>query len=175
MRITNLCEFTDNELQIFVQKYSLLFFVFLFSVTVFAQDTVPAAPVPSSCNLVQGTLTYTNRYCGGARPSDEMLAEYATPRNFTNSTIYLKRKKGGKVIYKIVADKDGKFKKCIKPGKYFLYMSKYYDKKNLSLNFNPKCAMAWTSYGEVEILDHAKKLYLLNMDFGCDPCSPPRP
>ena len=150
---------------------------FLYSFTAYTQDTVPvpASITPStSCNLVQGTLTYTNRYCGGARPSDEMLAEYATPQNLTSTTIYLKRKKGGKIIYKIVADKDGKFKKCIKPGKYFLYMSKYYD-KNLALNFNPKCKMAWHSYGEVEILNRAKKLYLIDMHFDCDPCSPPRP
>lgn len=159
-----------------------LVFLFFISVNVLAQDTTQVVKhdsilpsVPSySCNLVQGTLTYTNRYCGGARPSEEMLAEYATPHNLTSTTIYLKRKKGGKVIYKIVADKDGKFKKCIKPGKYFLYMSKYYNKE-LHLNFNPKCDKAWTSYGEVEILNHAKKLYLLNLDFGCDPCSPPRP
>jgi L-rhamnose isomerase len=123
---------------------------------------------------VQGGITYTNRYCGGARPSEEMLTEYATPKNFVSTTIYLKRKKGGQVIYKIVTDKDGKFKKCIKPGKYFLYMSKYYNKK-LQLNFNPNCSKAWTSYGQVEILNHAKKLYSFNMEFGCDPCSPPRP
>ncbi len=159
-----------------MKNFRLTVFVFLFSVSAFAQDTVsaPVPALPSSCNLVQGTLTYTNRYCGGARPSEEMLAQYATPRNFTSTTIYLKRNKGGKVIYKIVADKEGNFKKCIKPGKYFLYMSKYYDKK-LSLNFNPKCKAAWTSYGEVEILNHAKKLYLININFDCDPCSPPRP
>jgi hypothetical protein len=165
LRITN---------RVVVKKNFLAFFIFPFFTN--AQDTVPPAapPVSSSCNMVQGTVTYTNRYCGGARPGEEILAEYATPKNFVSTTIYLKRKKGGKVIYKIVTDKDGKFKKCIKPGKYFLYMSIYYNKK-LPLNFNPKCTMSWTSYGEVEILDHAKKLYLLNLHFDCDPCSPPRP
>jgi len=166
-----------------VTRYLFPFLVFLFSINAFAQDTVKAPvvvlsdslPLPSSsCNLVQGTVTFTNQYCGGARPSEQLLAEYATPQNFVNTTIYLKKKKGGKVIYKIVTDKNGKFKKCIKPGKYYLYMSKYYNKK-LRLNFNPKCAMAWTSYGEVEVLNHAKKLYTLNLGFGCDPCSPPRP
>jgi hypothetical protein len=163
-------------------KGYLPFFFLLFSFNVFAQDSLraptppldSAAPKISSCNMVQGIVTYTNSYCGGARPSEEMLADYATPKNFVSTTIYLKRKKGGKVIYKIVTDKDGKFKKCIKPGKYLLYMSKYYNKK-LPLNFNPKCTMSWTSYGEVEILDHAKKLYAFNLHFGCDPCSPPRP
>ena len=155
--------------------------LFLFAISIFlcvnvdAQDSVTTpSPVTSSCNLVKGTLTFTNQYCGGARPSEEILAEHDRPQNFVSTTFYLKRKKGGKVIYKIVTDSEGNFKKCIKPGKYFLYMSKYYNKK-LSLNFNPKCTMAWTSYGEVEVLDHAKKLYLLNMHFGCDPCSPPRP
>lgn len=103
-----------------------------------------------------------------------MLADYATPRNLTNTIIYLKRKKGGQVIYTIAADKDGKFKKCIKPGKYFLYMSTHYNKK-LLVNFNPSCAKAWRSYGEVEILNHAKKLYVFSLFFNCDPCSPPRP
>jgi hypothetical protein len=158
-----------------VRKFLFPFFFLLFSINVFAQDTTSApSPPPPSCNLVQGTLTYTNRYCGGARPSEEMLADYATPQNLAKTIIYLKRRKGGKVIYKIAGDKDGKFKKCIKPGTYFLYMSKYYD-KTLRLNFNPDCPKAWHSYGEIEILDHAKKLYLVNMNFECDPCSPPRP
>ncbi|MBK5286140.1 MAG: hypothetical protein JJE25_12130 [Bacteroidia bacterium] len=146
----------------------IIILVTLFSISSHAQNSAPY-------NLVQGKLIFKQSYCGGARPSEEMLAYYDSLRPLSNTTIYLSRKIGGKNIYKLVSDGKGNFKKCARAGKYFIYMSKDYDQSVLS-NFNPDCAK-WmkSNFGELEIIDGGKKLYNITLHFGCDPCSPPRP
>lgn len=145
------------------------FFLFLFSINSIAQDSLPPF------NSIHGTLTFNQRYCGGPRPTEEMEAQLDSLRPLPNTTIYLARKKGGKFIYKLVSDKNGNFKKRMRAGKYFVYMSKNYTQQTLP-NFNPNCAK-WmkTNFGEVEIINGEKKSYSINLRFGCDPCSPPRP
>lgn len=126
-------------------------------------------------NSVKGALTFNQRYCGGPRPTEEMEAQLDSLHPLPNTTIYLARKKGGKFIYKLVADGNGNFKKRMRAGKYFVYMSKNFDRQTLP-NFNPGCAK-WmkTIFGEVEIINGEKKSYSINLRFGCDPCLPPRP
>ena len=152
-------------------KYFLnIFFVITFSILSQAQT-----PVTPSYNLVQGKLKFNQRYCGGARPSEEMLAQFDSLRLLPNTTVFLSRKIGGKFIYKLVSDGKGNFKKKMRAGKYFVYMSRNYDKYLLS-EFNPDCEkMMKSTFGEVEIIEGGKKLYNINLHFGCDPCSPPRP
>lgn len=126
-------------------------------------------------NDVQGRLTFNQSYCGGARPSEEMLAQYDSIRPLPNTTVYLARTKGGKFIYKISSDEKGKFKKKMRAGKYLVYLSRNYSKEALPY-FNPKCTKWMKSvFAEVEVINGGKKLYNINLHFGCDPCSPPRP
>ena len=129
----------------------------------------------SAFNNIQGTLKFNQRYCGGARPSEELLAMFDSIRPLPNTMVYLARKKGGKFIYKLFTDKNGNFHKRIRAGKYFVYMSKQYDHEVL-FDFNSHCGK-WMkhAFAEVEIINGENKTYSLLLRFGCDPCSPPRP
>src|SRR5258708_2551390 len=154
------------------------FFVLLLTIVNCQLSISLKAQTPSvtpTYNLVQGRLMFNVRYCGGARPTEEMLAQFDSLRPLPNTTVFLSRTQGGKFIYKLVSDSTAHFKKKMKAGKYFVYMSKDYNHDVLS-NFNPGCAK-WmkTQFAEVEVINGGKKLYNIALHFGCDPCSPPRP
>jgi hypothetical protein len=118
---------------------------------------------------------FKQRYCGGARPSEELLAMLDSLRTLPNTTVYLARQRGGKLLYKLTSDAKGNFKKRMRAGKYYVYMTKKYE-PGLLTNFNPNCEEWMKSiFGEVEIINGGKKLYNINLHFDCDPCSPPRP
>ncbi|HLG35597.1 MAG TPA: hypothetical protein VI757_12015 [Bacteroidia bacterium] len=155
--------------ELYFLLFAFCFLLFCFSTNAQSTDSLPPF------NNVKGTLLFNQRYCGGARPSEEMLAMYDSLRPLPNTTIYLARKNGGKFIYKLVSDKNGNFKKRMRAGKYFVYMSRNYDQSAI-VNFNPDCKQWMKSiFGEVEIINGEKKLCHINLRFGCDPCSPPRP
>ena len=144
---------------------------FAFCLLLFCINAIAQTP---AYNLVQGKLMFNQRYCGGARPSEEMLTQFDSLRPLPNTTVYLSRNVGGKIIYKLVSDGKGNFKKKMRAGKYFVYMSRNYNQGALSF-FNPDCAKWMKSrFGEVEIINGGKKLYNISLHFGCDPCLPPR-
>ncbi|CAN5169128.1 hypothetical protein BH09BAC5_BH09BAC5_10160 [soil metagenome] len=80
----------------------------------------------SAVDIIEGTVTYTLSYCGGARPSPEILAEYAKAKLFVNSTLKLKNSSGE---YFLKTDKNGNFKEAIPVGTYKVYLTKNTDKK----------------------------------------------
>jgi hypothetical protein len=73
---------------------------------------------------VSGTVTSTSNYCGGARPSDEMIAQLATPRPKPNAKIYIKSGEvnsfESKVIRVLKTDANGNFHTKLLPGKYLI-------------------------------------------------------
>lgn len=74
--------------------------------------------------LISGTVTETNDYCGGARPSDEILTQLATPRPLVNKKIYIKKGEvnafDSKVILVLTSDSKGNFHAKLRPGKYLV-------------------------------------------------------
>ncbi|HET6990629.1 MAG TPA: hypothetical protein VFJ43_04860, partial [Bacteroidia bacterium] len=83
------------------------------------KDTTPSAPI------IKGTVLYNLPYCGGARPTQEILDELAQMKPLTKSTLKLKNKSGE---YFITTDSKGKFSIAIPPGKYDVYLTKKTDK-----------------------------------------------
>lgn len=73
---------------------------------------------------VSGVITGTSGYCGGAAPSDEMLADLATPKPIANKKIYIKKgvinSLNSKVLMTLTADSAGKFHTTLPPGKYII-------------------------------------------------------
>lgn len=73
---------------------------------------------------VSGTVTSTSSYCGGARPSDEILADVATPRPIPNKKIYIKKGESNsfdsKAIIVLTSDAKGNFHAKLAPGKYLV-------------------------------------------------------
>ena len=82
---------------------------------------------------VAGVITGTSNYCGGARPSDEMLADIATPKPIPNKKIYIKKGEinsfKNKILLTLITDSAGKFQAKLPPGKYLIVDG---DKKDMT-------------------------------------------
>jgi len=131
---------------------------------------------PTANNNVSGTVVFVNSYCGGIRPSDEMLQEYRKEYPLTNSTILLKNIDEAKnKSIKITTDSKGNFNAKLNPGTYNLFMTENYS-KTMGANFNSSCA-DWLNqnFGPTLIFDGMNKGYKIIFTFGCNPCDPPRP
>ncbi len=91
-----------------MKNFAVLLSFLLYTHLVFAQKKGGAKLV-----LIQGQITQTADYCGGAQPSEEMLEAMAKPRPLANKEIIIKigpkNKAGSPVFKKIVADNEGKF------------------------------------------------------------------
>ncbi|MBK8845877.1 MAG: hypothetical protein IPO27_04590 [Bacteroidetes bacterium] len=84
---------------------------------------------------VKGNLTFTYDYCGGARPSDEMLAKLKEPRVIEGFTVYLKPGKENStaaITDSAQCDSNGNYVFRIPKGDYVILMPaqvKEYDLK----------------------------------------------
>jgi hypothetical protein len=67
-------------------------------------------------------LNYTESYCGGARPTEEMLAEMSQPKPMVGERLYLRKGSANNVDEPVVAseitDHSGKAIFHVKPGQY---------------------------------------------------------
>lgn len=110
-------------------------------------------------------VSYTNSYCGGARPTDEILLKYNTAHKLSNFKIKL----SGKKISLITTDSLGFFTCKLKPGNYFIFLTEEKN-KNIITNYNPDCIkMLKTAYAELHI-EKGKSTYDVKLNFPCNPC-----
>lgn len=68
----------------------------------------------------EGMVFYTLPYCGGARPTEEILAEKKKAKPLTNSTLKLKNKSGD---YLVVTNEKGLWRSGIPAGTYDVYLT----------------------------------------------------
>lgn len=91
---------------------------------------------------VSGTIFYSESYCGGARPTDEMYLEITRERPYAGKKMYLlkgNKNEENKSIYdSIVPDSEGNFKLDLPPGEYCLIQSIQRDKKVFAYCENTK-------------------------------------
>jgi hypothetical protein len=69
-------------------------FLFLFPILLYAQTS---KKVSSKKYNITFSITQTMNWCGGMRPSDEMLKEFSSPKPFPNKWIYVKKNTKGKL------------------------------------------------------------------------------
>jgi hypothetical protein len=115
-------------------------------------------------------VTFTNNYCGGARPTPEIETKYNTPKDLSHFVLYIghEKKKGGT---KAVTDSLGNCNSALKPGDYYIQVLEIRD-KNLFTNFTPSCKkMRTMKYAQLHI-EEGKKEYEVNLHFPCNPCQP---
>lgn len=103
--------------------------------------------------LIKGNVKQTSSYCGGARPSQEMLDEFATPKPFPNKTFYVLKGKTNNLSNKIIAtfttDTNGNFSFKLPPGTYSILVEeqtkpiKAQDYTNKYQTVNDKCLQRW--------------------------------
>lgn len=115
-------------------------------------------------------VTYTNSYCGGARPTPEIEQKLQVPQNFHDVHIVL----NGKMHCKAKTDSLGYFSLPLKPGKYKIYLTKFKNEAHFT-TYDPACKqMLQMSYGEFTV-DKGVFDYEVNLHFPCNPCEPARP
>ena len=138
-----------------------------------------------------GTLTETNDYCGGARPSDEILTQLGTPRPLANKKIYIKKGEvntfDNKVILVLTSDSKGNFHAKLRPGKYLVVDSTkkdpaYYNQllktyKNQTANYlaiDSLCLKEWyvKPTGVFEVSATEKKSITVNFHKACSEAIP---
>jgi hypothetical protein len=69
-------------------------------------------------------ITRTSAYCGGARPSPEVMTDLQTPKPFPRKKLYLKKGEKNtfttKIFMELTSDSAGKVNCQLQPGKYFI-------------------------------------------------------
>lgn len=127
-------------------------------------DTVVVEPTYKTSFRV----LYTSSYCGGARPSEEMLAEYATPKLLTVSWIKFRNHFSGKE-YILQTNAEGIAETEMEEGKYDVFLTKDINPK-LSTGFDPKCKL-WTDQLLLTIkVTSSGKMQDVTIHFICNPC-----
>jgi len=138
--------------------------------------------------IVEMRLTYKEPYCGGARPTPEILEELAKPRPYAGKTLIFVNQKNK--VDSVKTDNEGTFSYQVKPGKYRVYEAwRFYrktpDGTNHS-NYDKECLKKEWSKALYEIVvdgKNIKKTELCSISVQCpwnQPCMkesamPPRP
>src|SRR5207253_2092130 len=111
--------------------------------------------------------TFTNNYCGGARPTPEIEKALNTPKDLSEFYILLENKKQ----LKVKTDSTGNFKATLKTGAYKIYLTNRVNPA-LFANYTPTCEkMLHTPYGKL-LIEKGKSSYDINLHFPCNPCEP---
>jgi hypothetical protein len=86
---------------------------------------------------IVGVYTENSAYCGGARPSQEILADLERPIPTANKVLYLKKGSSNitkqKKLIKVITNANGQFNFLLAPGKYCIVGSDKIDTKYFQL------------------------------------------
>lgn len=71
---------------------------------------------------LSGNITFTSDYCGGARPSENMLERLATPTPYQGKVFYIRSGErnnlNSPILYTVVTDSTGHYSVSLPPGNY---------------------------------------------------------
>lgn len=114
---------------------------------------------------VNWELTQDQKYCGGARPTDEILAQYEKPLIYANKKLIIVSSNGK--IDSVKTNSKGILKIKLKPGSYKLYEPWRYHKRTPDgtdiSNFDKDCLEK--TWQKVDIsIDTQKKKQVLMID-----------
>lgn len=135
------------------------------------KTSTPTPQPPKEVVVNEGIVYYTLPYCGGARPSEEIIAEKKKSRLLTNSTLKLKNKSG--VEYLVTTNDKGIFRSGIPAGVYDVYLTKKTNKElyNVSPETCKDCLTKPMAY--VEIRNGQQSSFVIH--FACGPDDYKRP
>lgn len=141
---------------------------------------------------VSGFVTHSNSYCGGARPSDEMLLEITSPKPLANVTYHVRKgilnDVNEKVLLSFTTDSEGKFRFQLPAGDYVIIGSNRLDSvyvKSVFKKFEKEtdsysaadrnCLNKWLSESLFQFKIESDKIENINWDihqacFTSDPC-----
>ncbi|HEV7230798.1 MAG TPA: hypothetical protein VGO45_05690 [Bacteroidia bacterium] len=154
--------------------FSLLIFL-VFSENIYSQKN-------SKQYTVSGTITQTHSYCGGARPSDEMLARLNTPAPYAGKKLYIRygnqNSSKKKIIRIISADSAGHFKIQLPSGTYCIIQDEQIKRLDIEhfkkqeteyLKLDENCLKNWWSqcFTTFEVKSENKTNLNINFNFPC--------
>lgn len=120
---------------------------------------------------------YTFSYCGGAPPTEEILAEAKKRRWYQNSEIRLQLTGEEKEEISLKTDAEGKLTAEIPYGRYSVFVGKNASEQMNHL-FDPGCKQITERVWKVFNADASginstgKNALTIIFDFPCDPCDP---
>lgn len=111
-------------------------------------------------NVITGRLTSTGQYCGGAAPSEEILAWYSTPHPMAERKLYLIsgeiNSEPAIVVDSTITDTGGIFVFQASPGKYLIIDSEQHDPLVIPKNtewqqVDETCYKNWWAKGMISV------------------------
>lgn len=142
---------------------------------------------------ISGKVTKSNLYCGGTRPTQEMIARYKIPKVYSNKSFYIKNKAtdytNEKTISQFVTDSLGRFKINLNTGTYSIFLNEQINTIDFSeskkLKLEQACYDDWLTkpYSIIEVkkenIDslkfHFTKKCFVKYDIPCLQYIGPRP
>jgi hypothetical protein len=134
-------------------------------------------------------IQYHSQYCGGARPSDEILQELEEKQPYAEKSVYLRLGRTNNNMeapFKVLkTDKSGKVRVKLLPNTYCLvaeHKNKWIPNQNVEIENNEKRCLEWQRACDAvftilaEASKEASKVDIpIEIFFTCNPCYPPAP
>lgn len=127
-------------------------------------DTIPAEPVYKSSFKIQ----FTRSYCGGARPTEQILDNYRTPIPLGASTLKFRNHFTGKEYF-LHTGADGVASADMEEGKYDVFFTKDID-ESLPTGFDPECNLWQNELLFTVKVTSSGKMQDVTVHFVCNPC-----
>lgn len=158
------------------KKYYLPFFlIVLFSIACHSSKTViKTSQKVEKYFRISGKVEQRSNYCGGARPTAEILARFAIPKPFPAKTFYIKEGNSNtlkaKLITSFTTKEDGSFSFQLPKGIYSIIVAEQLhpisakDLENKNQKVDEQCLQKWwkTPYSIIEVKDlNNSPLYFL--------------
>lgn len=125
---------------------------------------------------VSGYITQTSSYCGGARPSEEMLEEYGKPKPYPGKTLYISKSGSREVFSRFVSNDSGYFSLSLPAGSYRVWQDEQLrpfkpgqESENKMIVADTSCLRRWwnTPLGEFELESESVNLKSINFHRPC--------
>ncbi len=106
--------------------YTLLLLLLVISCTTPQSSTIKTKPAEIIFKNVTIQVWQTSQYCGGARPTDEMLQEFQTPKALSGQLCFIRKHETNKIsstpVASATSDVNGKINLALSPGTYCLIL-----------------------------------------------------
>lgn len=132
-------------------------------------DTVPTDTTPVEATYpTKFKILFTSSYCGGARPTDEIVEEKQRLKTLSSSSIKFKNHFTGKE-YVLKTNAEGIAEGQMEQGKYDVFLTKDINAE-LGTGFDPKCKL-WQDQLLLTVkVNSAGGTQSVNIHFICNPC-----
>lgn len=116
-------------------------------------------------------VTLTSNYCGGAAPSDDMIAKLKEPKKFSNKSFYISSKKGLQEDMKeLKTSVDGVISTTLANGTYFIFLPEKKTTKHSGKDRSESDCDKWKNTPNGTFTVSENNSISLNIHKTCDGC-----